>query len=276
MRTFSKAGIAGAGLIGGSIGIDLKKKRIARRVVAVGRHKGSLSIAKRKKAVDEGSRDPAVLEGCDLVILAAPVETIIKQAGLLKRHIPDDCIVMDVASTKETIVKKMSRIFPRFVGCHPLAGSEKRGIANARGGLFHKADCIITPVKATDAGALAAVKDLWVRLGAKPVIMDPSRHDRMLAYTSHLPHVMAFALIDALPAEYLARSPRSFRDMTRIAGSSPELWDDICMTNRANLGRSIGAFTGRMQAVRAAIRRGDKAALRRIMKRAHAKRSNIL
>lgn len=276
MRTFSKAGIAGAGLIGGSIGIDLKKKGIARHVVAVGRHEGSLAVAKRKKAIDTGSLNPEVLEGCDLVVLAAPVEAIIKQACLLKRHIPDDCIVIDVASTKEIIVKTMSRIFPRFVGCHPIAGSEKRGIANARAGLFHGANCIITPVKATDAGALAAVKDLWVRLGAKPVIMDPSRHDRMLAYTSHLPHVMAFALLDALPAAYLAQSPRSFRDMTRIAGSSPELWDDICMTNRANLARSIGAFTGRMQAVRSAIGRGDKAALRRIMKRAQTKRLNIL
>lgn len=276
MAVFKKAGIVGTGLIGGSIGLALRQKKLADEIVGTSRHDSSLIRARRMGAIDRGSRDLRILSGCDIVILAAPVQTILAQAGRIQKLVSQNCIVMDVASTKAAVVKKAGASLKRFVGCHPLAGSEKQGIAHARPDLFINAACIITPVKKTDTTALEAVRRLWVRLGAQPCMMGPAVHDRALAYASHLPHAIAFALLESIPAAYLAGSPQSLRDMTRIAGSGPEVWTDIFMTNRADLTDAIDAFMQRMKAFRSALSRGDTHSLRRIMARARAKKQRII
>ncbi|HQQ06738.1 MAG TPA: prephenate dehydrogenase/arogenate dehydrogenase family protein, partial [Candidatus Omnitrophota bacterium] len=132
MAVFKKAGIVGTGLIGGSIGLALRQKKLADEIVGTSRHDSSLIRARRMGAIDRGSRDLRILSGCDIVILAAPVQTILAQAGRIQELIPQNCIVMDVASTKAAVVKKAGASLKRFVGCHPLAGSEKQGIAHAR------------------------------------------------------------------------------------------------------------------------------------------------
>jgi len=276
MYMFAKVGIAGTGLVGGSLGQALKKKHLARTVVGTSRQPRSLLRARTVKAIDTGSTALDILAGCDLVILATPVETILGQIDRIRRIIPAGCIVIDVASTKEEVVARAGKRFAKFVGCHPLAGSEKRGIAHARPGLFEDATCIITPVKTTDRGALAAVIKLWKTLGSTPVILDPRTHDRALAYTSHLPHVIAFALMAATPRTYLPYAPQSYRDATRVASSTPELWDDIFATNKKNLIHSIDAFVILVNSIRAALKRDDFRALNRIMRAAQQKRQRIL
>jgi prephenate dehydrogenase len=276
MAIFSKAGVVGTGLVGGSLGLALKKKKICRQVVGVSRHAASIAAARKMKAIDSGSQDLNILKGCDLVILAGPVVTILDQMDRISRIVADDCVVMDVASTKELVVRKAAGYFGRFVGCHPLAGSEKRGIEFARADLFKNAACIITPVRATDKKALSMVRNMWKRLGSSIVTLDPGTHDRALAWMSHLPHAMAFALISAVPLEYLQYAPQSFRDMTRIAGSSPEIWGDIFITNRKNLLASIDAFIGRMNTMRSGIAAGGPGGLKRLLTAAQNKRHGSL
>ncbi|MFA5099361.1 MAG: prephenate dehydrogenase [Candidatus Omnitrophota bacterium] len=276
MAIFKKVGIVGTGLVGGSLGLALKKKHLARTVVGTSRQEATLARARALRAIDSGATDFDILKGCDLIVLAAPVETIIRDMEKIRRVITGDCIVIDVASTKEKVVAHASTRFARFVGCHPLAGSEKRGIAFARADLFANAPCIITPVKATNRAALSAVTRLWKALGSKPVILAPRTHDRALAYMSHLPHVIAFALMAATPRGYLSLAPQSFRDITRIAGSSPELWNDIFITNKKNIVHSIDAFFTRVRALRAALINNDSRALNRIMTAAQLKRQQSL
>jgi prephenate dehydrogenase len=184
--------------------------------------------------------------------------------------------VIDVASTKEQIVAKANKSFARFVGCHPLAGSEKRGIGFARADLFNGAACIITPVSSTDKTALALVREMWRKLGSGIITLDPHTHDSALAWISHLPHAMAFALISAVPKRYLAYAPQSFRDMTRIAGSGPDIWNDIFITNRKNLLDSIDMFVMHMEKIRSAIKHNDRRGLKLLMKAAQHKRLKSL
>jgi len=272
MAIFSKAGIVGTGLVGGSLGLALKKNKLADQVVGTSRHASSVSAAKKIRAIDAGSQNINILKGCDLVILAGPVETILGQMGRISRLVTDDCIVIDVASTKELVVKKANKCFARFVGCHPLAGSDKRGIAFARPDLFNKAACIITPVRSTDKAALTLIMNMWVKLGSDIITLDPGAHDRILAWMSHLPHAMAFALISAVPDRYLAYAPQSFRDMTRIAGSSPDIWEDVFTTNRRNLLDSIDVFVRQLIKVRSRIMQNDRRGLSRLLKAAQNKK----
>lgn len=269
---FTKVGIVGTGLVGGSLGQALKKKRLARSVVGTSRLPRSVARARALKAIDAGSTGLDILAGCDLIILATPVETIIAQMDKIKRIIRGDCIVIDVASTKEKVVAQANKRFARFVGCHPLAGSEKRGIDCARPELFKNAPCIITPVKETDRAALAEVIRLWKALGSTPVILDPRAHDLTLAFMSHLPHVIAFALTAATPGKYFTLAPQSYRDITRIASSNPGLWDDIFATNKKNILNSIDIFLTHVNSMRSALKKNDFRALNRIMRSAQQKR----
>jgi prephenate dehydrogenase len=276
MAIFSKAGIVGTGLIGGSIGLALKKFKLADQVVGTSRHAASISVARKMKAIDAGSLDLRVLKGCDLVILAGPVEIILKQMEAVSRLVADDCIVIDAASTKEQVVTAANKHFARFVGCHPLAGSEKRGIAFAVADLFKGATCVITPVRSTDKAALTLVMNMWMKLGSDIVTLDPGTHDRALAWMSHLPHAIAFALISSVPKQHLSYAPQSFRDMTRVAGSSPEVWDDIFITNRHNLLVSIDMFIGHLTKIRSKIARNDRRGLSSLLKSAQRKRQNFI
>jgi prephenate dehydrogenase len=276
MPLFTKVGIVGTGLVGGSLGQALKKKHLARAVVGTSRQPRTIVRARALKAIDSGSTRLDILAGCDLIILAAPVETIIKQIEEIRRIVSPGCIVIDVASTKEKVVAAAGKRFARFVGCHPLAGSEKRGIESARPDLFENAPCIITPVKKTERAALTAVIRLWKALGSTTVLLDPRTHDRALAYMSHLPHVIAFGLMAATPSKYLDLAPQSFRDITRIASSSPELWDDIFTTNNKNLVCSIDAFITLVKTIRAALISNDPRTLNRVMRAAQQKRQRFL
>jgi prephenate dehydrogenase len=227
MKRFDTVAIVGTGLIGGSIALAIKKKRLCRRVIGISLHKKSLVKALNLGAVDDASVSLDAIKDADLVILAMPISAILELAPKISRIVNKDCLVFDVASTKFNITKKLSGLFRSFVGAHPLAGSEKRGINFARADLFLNSLCILTPVRNTDTAALLKVKKLWSALGCKTVTMSPQNHDRILSFVSHLSHIAAFSLINSIPAGFLKFSTASLKDTTRIASSDPRLWCDI-------------------------------------------------
>lgn len=275
MRLFNKAAIVGAGLIGGSIAQAIKKKGLSDEVIGVSRHKKSLLWAKEIGAIDRGSQDLAIIKHSDLVILAAPVNAIISLAPKISKIISKECIVSDVGSTKEKIVKILEKIFPNYVGSHPLAGSEKRGIRNADAELLRGRLCLLTPTKNTNRQALNKISLLWREIGAKTISLSPKAHDKILSFTSHLPHIAAFSLIDVMPKEYLKFSSNGLRDTTRIAASESGLWIDILLSNAKNIIKSIEAFQNKLSLIKLAIQDKDEHKLSRILKQAKKKRDRL-
>ena len=272
MRLFNKVAIIGTGLIGGSMALDIKKKRLAHQIIGVSRHKNTLIRAIKGRVIDKGSQHLSVIQGADLVVLATPVNTILNLAATISQFIKKDCIVTDVGSTKQAIVSKLSNIFPNYVGSHPLAGSEKRGLTNAQADIFKDSLCILTPTKNTPPKVLKRIKDLWNQLGARVVVMNPDTHDRILSFVSHLPHSIAFSLISTVPDKYLKFAANGLKDTTRIALSDSRLWVDIFLSNRKNMLESIQSFQDKLSAVKSAIHKRNEKALIRILKKAKGKR----
>ena len=275
MPVFNKVAVVGTGLIGGSLAMALKRKKLARRIVGVSRHEETLRIAKKKSIIDSGSRDLNIVRDADLVILATPVDTILKSGRAIRGLIKDSCIVTDVGSTKQKIVRSLARIFPRFVGSHPLAGSEKRGIINADPRIFKGSVCLLTPVAGTDRSALKKIQRLWESLGARVVFISPERHDKALAFVSHLPHIAAFSLINSVPAEDLKFASGGLRDTTRIAASDPGIWADIFLSNRSNIIKAIGVWQRNAGLLKSAIAHQDRRRIAGILNQAKSKRSKL-
>ena len=272
MRLFNKVAIVGVGLIGGSIGQAIKKKGLAKEIVGVSRHKKTLLLAKKLRAIDKGSLNLNIIRGADLVILATPVDTIISLAARISPLVDKDCIVTDVGSTKQKIVSKLERIFPRYIGTHPLAGSEKRGIANAPCVRFEDSLCIFTPTKNTEKKAEGKLKRLWVKLGTRIVFLTPTTHDRILSFVSHLAHAVAFSLIASVPGQYLKFASGGLRSTTRVAASDTELWADIFLSNRKDIIRAVSIFQKHLSKIKSAINAKDKRLLIQILREAKAKK----
>lgn len=276
MSLFKRIAIVGTGLIGGSMALAIKKNRLAREVIGVSRHRKSLLLAKKMGGIDKWSQDLGIIKGADLVILATPVNTIINLAPKVAKIIGRDSIVSDVGSTKLEIALKLSKIFSNYVGSHPLAGSEKRGIAHASSAIFKNSLCILTPLKNTNSRALKKVKILWKKMGAGVVLLSPAMHDRILSFTSHLPHIIAFSLIDSVPGEFLKFASTSFKDATRIAASESELWTDIFFSNQKNILKAARIFKERLLEIESAIRKKDAKSLTRILRQAKNKRDSLI
>lgn len=272
MKLFNNVAIVGVGLIGGSIGLTLKKKSLCGQVIGVSSHESTVRIAKKMKAIDIGSRDLGIIKEADLVVLAAPVGVIMKLAPLIRRIIKRDCLVVDVGSTKEKIVFELEKLFPNYVGSHPLAGSELRGIKNARCGLFKGSTVLLTPTERTKRQALNKIKEFWVGLGARVFFISPALHDKALSFTSHLPHIAAFSLIGAIPEHFLKFSSGGLKDTSRIAASDVRLWEDIFLSNRENILASVRLFEERIAGIKSAIRKNDGARLRKLLTQARKKR----
>jgi prephenate dehydrogenase len=271
--------IVGLGLIGGSLGMALRRQRLAREVVGLSRSMANVARAKRRGAIDWGTTDPRRAVGdADLVVLAGPVDTIVPQGRRLARLMRPGRILTDVGSVKGRIVAGLDgRVSNRvaFVGAHPLAGSERRGIETADAGLFRNAVVILTPTARAPRHALTRVARLWRQLGCRVVTMSPQAHDRALAGMSHLPHLLAAGLVNAVaPARNSLAAP-SFLEMTRIAASDPDLWDDILLANRGEVLAAMGRFEREWRALRRAIGAGRRPALRRHLARAQALRLRL-
>ncbi|MFH1678254.1 MAG: prephenate dehydrogenase [Candidatus Omnitrophota bacterium] len=275
MKLFNKVTIIGVGLIGGSIGLAIKKRGLAGQVVGVSRHENTISSAIKKGAIDSGTLDICAVRDSGLIILAAPVHTIIKIGTDISCLIKPGTLVIDTGSTKRLVVKKLEKSIPGFIGAHPLAGSEKQGVTNADAGLFEGSLCVLTPTKKSSKIALNKIKKFWIELGANVVYLSPDKHDRLIAYVSHLPHIIAFSLIHSVPRSALFFASTGLKDTTRIAGSSDVLWRDIFLTNSKNILASLNKFTSSLDMIKSAVMRGDQKKLNRILRQARLKRENI-
>ena len=272
---FKKVAIVGTGLIGGSLALAIKEVKLAECVVGISRQQKNLNLAKKIGAIDKGSLSLDILKDADLVVLATPISVILNLAPKIAQIIQKNCIVTDVASTKEEIAGVLEKIFTHYVGTHPLAGSEKRSIANAAANLFHGSACIITSTKKTDKIAFKKVESLWNKIGAKTMALSPSTHDKILSITSHLPHIAAFSLIKAVPDDYLKLSSGGLKDTTRIAGSDSEIWVDIFLSNQKNILQAIGVFEKNIKEIKSAIQRKDKVRLAKILRDSKLKREKL-
>jgi prephenate dehydrogenase len=272
----------GLGLIGGSLALAAREAKVADAILGVERDPAHRDAAERLGLADEVAADLGVLAKADLVVLAVPVCAI---AGLLPeiaRAVPSGAVVTDVGSVKAAIQAAGEAAFPdgRFVAGHPIAGRERSGPAAARPDLFAGATCILTPAGATRPAARAAVEGLWRAAGCRVLCMDAGWHDEVFAAVSHLPHLVAYALMDAVlgmerGAERIAFSAGGLRDFTRVAASHPEMWRDIFCMNREPLLRAVAAYREALDRLEAAIRAEDGAALLRRLGRARLAREEI-
>lgn len=244
---FQNVAILGLGLMGGSIALDLKKRKLAARVTGYNRSAPSRRSAIKRKACDLVSADPIeAVRDADLVILATPVRSIPSLMKQIAKHLKSGSTVTDVGSTKERIVSEIKKILPKnvsFVGGHPIAGTEKTGMVSAQEGLFEGRWWIFTPTGVADKKPAAKLRQWAQALGAKPVLMSPKEHDEILAAISHLPHMLAYGLVHAAmglqKGRALKLSGSSFRDVTRIAASSAQMWTDIGLDNHRAILRMI-------------------------------------
>ena len=278
MPRFNQITIVGLGLIGGSLGMAIRRKRLARRVVGLSRTPATIRRAARVGAIDNGTTDARdAVRAAGLVILATPVDLIVRDARRLSPWMRPGSIVSDVGSTKAAITRALGAL-PHgvaFVGAHPLAGSEKRGIDAAEPMLFDGSVCILTPTRGTDARALAAVRRLWQAVTRRVVTMSPERHDRLLAAVSHLPHLLAFSLVGATPTAALPLAPRSFLEATRVAKSDPDLWDDILLSNRDAVLAGMARFDARWRQFRRALTARDRRRLGHLLRHAQTIRQTL-
>lgn len=272
--------IIGVGLIGGSVGLAIKANDPDVRIAGVGRRQSSLDAALRAGTIDTAHLDPAEAVGeSDLVILATPVGAFEKHlraiAGALKRS----AIVTDVGSTKAAVVRAAERVLGRggpFVGSHPMAGSEHKGVAYARADLFAGATCIVTPTAHTPPGATRRVQKLWQDLGMCTLQMTPGAHDRATARVSHLPHAVASLLMMTAKSQDFAVAATGFRDATRLAGGDPEMWRDIFMTNRQAILAAIDAFDESLMQLRDLLALGDAPGVEKLLAAAKKRREKTI
>lgn len=279
---FKKVSILGVGLIGASFALAVKKRGLCGSVTGFGRNESNLVKAKDRGVIDSFDLDPVKASAdSDLVLFAMHAgsfrETAKRIAGSLKKG----TIVTDVGSVKGSLVREMEDIVSpdaSFVGAHPIAGGEKSGIETADAELFKGRRCIITPTGKTDKAAMEMLVSLWQSLGAEVVTMSPEEHDRVLGAVSHLPHILAYEMVNAaaeIDESFLKYSGTGFRDITRIASSSPELWRDVCMLNRENLIHFIDVFMRRIEAVRGYMVSADADALEEEFRKAKTLRDGL-
>ena len=283
---FEKVVIVGPGLIGGSLGMALRHAGRARRIVGVGHRQSSLDKARKQQAIDEGTLDAVeAVADADLVVLATRVGKIIEIAGRVVPRMKRGAILTDVGSVKEAICNAVERALAssgrsdiRFVGGHPLAGSEQRGIDAATRDLFQGALCLLTPDARTDPrrAGLAEVRAMWQAVGCRVRELPPDEHDRLLAEISHVPHAVAACLIEAASEEALELAASGFMDTTRVASGEPELWLDICMANRLELVASLRRLAAEVTAFAGDLDAANAKAILERLKSAKARRDRHL
>ena len=265
--------IVGVGLIGGSIGLALQARRLAGRVIGIGRSAASLAAARRAKVVTETAVDLAAAAAeADLVVVATDVGTITTLLDRIDEAVRPGTLITDAGSTKASIVagweRRRKRRRSRFVGSHPLAGSHRRGPEASDPELFVGRVVVVTPAAATPAKDVEDTAAFWSALGATVFVMAPREHDRLLAATSHAPHVVAAAIAAATPPAAFPFAATGWRDTTRIAAGDAELWADILLDNSSSLAAALRRITAASERVLAAVEAGDRRRLVTLLSRA--------
>ncbi|MBN2584951.1 MAG: prephenate dehydrogenase/arogenate dehydrogenase family protein [Planctomycetes bacterium] len=277
---FKQISIIGVGLLGGSLGMAAKRLGLAGTVVGIGHRDSTLKQAVACGAIDRYTVSPAEgVRGSDLVVLATPVGLFGRLMQEAAGSLADGCLITDVGSTKRAVLEAVVPHVPagcRFVGSHPLAGSEDRGIDAASVDLYEDALVLVVPTPRSDAASVAAVEQFWRALGSRTRQMDAETHDRLLARTSHLPHLVAAALVDSLSPEAESLAATGFLDTTRIASGDAAMWRDIFMTNRDELLASIEAFEAAVAAMKQALADGDAETVQSLLEQAKRRRDRML
>ncbi len=280
----NRVAILGLGLIGGSLALALKRAAAVSEIVAWGRDQQRLDKAVEMGIVDRATTDmSAAIAGADVIVIATPLGTMSAVFDQLVPVLPSDVIITDVGSAKVRLIElarsRLNEQFCRFVPAHPVAGAEHSGFEAATVDLYEKRRVVLTPVSATDATAIQLVKELWQCCGAELVIMDAQAHDDVLALTSHLPHAVAYLLVDLL-VQQGGQDARQFAaggfyDITRIASSSPEMWRDIFNDNSDSVVKLLDHYIDGLSAFKQAIADGDDEALMQVMQRAKSARDDL-
>jgi prephenate dehydrogenase len=279
---FRKITIIGVGLLGGSIGLAARRRRLAREIAGFVRRPASLKDCEKTGVVDYATTDLlAAVSNADLVILCTPLSQmrprVLEMLPALKRG----AIVTDVGSVKTSVVRELESLIQKsgahFVGSHPMAGAEKTGVLAARADLFENAVCVVTPANKTNAAAVREVEAFWQSLGARTLRLAPEQHDALVSRSSHLPHIVAAALASYVldpkhPKPQSALCANGFRDTTRIASGSPEMWRDIALANRKNLSRSVDAFVAELKKFQSTLKTGNAKSLEKNFAMAKSRR----
>ncbi|AGY91692.1 hypothetical protein SPICUR_03495 [Spiribacter curvatus] len=263
--------LVGVGLIAGSLGLALKRAGSVEMITGLGRDAGRLAQAQALGAIDHFTTDPGqALEGADLVVLGVPLGATAAVLRDLRPYLHDDLVMTDVGSAKRCVVDDTETVLgaapPGFVPGHPIAGTEHSGVEAAFPSLFEGRRVILTPLASAHREAIAAVEWLWRQAGAEVTTMSVAHHDRMLAITSHLPHLLAFGLVDMLAREpdheeILGYAAGGFRDFTRIASSDPVMWRDICLGNREAVLEALGRYRRDLEELAERVEAADGAGL---------------
>ena len=265
---FRKIAIIGVGLLGGSIGLAARKFRLAGEVAGFVRREKTIIDCEKAGALDYATTDLlATVSNADLIILCTPLAQMHSLAEQLLPALKRGAIVTDVGSVKAGVVRELESVVAKagahFVGSHPMAGAEKTGVAAARVDLFENAACVLTPTKRSNRVAVRKLERFWESLGARVLKLPPEQHDLFVSRTSHLPHVVAAALVNLVlgPSQPKGQSQlcaTGFRDTTRIASGSPEMWRDISLANRKHVARSITAFISELQKFERVLKKNDE------------------
>jgi len=279
MKALGSVAIIGVGLIGGSVGLALRQRNLAERVVGIGRRQESLRIARRVGAVTTTTVDLAKgVADCDLVVVCTPVGHVVEHVRQAAQNCRPGTLITDAGSTKQAIVEALDDGLPnqcRFLGSHPLAGGDRSGPSHANANLFEGRVAILTPTRNTRAEDFDALEAFWSGLGSMVIQMPPDEHDRALAVTSHLPHAVAAVLATMVPETSFRLTGAGFQETTRIAGGDPELWKQIFLMNRPNLLAALEQYESRLKALHEALRDGDPAKIQEILTRAKNHRNAL-
>ena len=282
---FHRLLIVGVGLIGGSLGLAARQRGLVGEVIGFGRTESNLKIALERGCIDAYTFDPAeAAQRTDLLLFAVPVAATRRVMEQFIPYLPPGCIITDAGSVKERVVTVLEEILPPSlpcVGAHPIAGTEQAGAAAAFASLFEKRLCVLTPTPTTDPVALARVRDLWQTVGMRVEEMDMRVHDQVLARVSHLPHVIAFSVMNAVLAhplsgvDALAYAGSAFHDLSRVAASPVEMWRDICLENRRALLAAVTEFETALADFKSAIAEADGQTLAEAVAAARTERQRL-
>jgi len=281
----NRLAIIGVGLIGGSLARALRSKKVCKSVIGYGRNRNNLKKAIELNVIDEFSEDiNRVVKNADVVVLATPLATNESLFNAMRDSLSNDVVITDVGSVKGSVVNaarnSLGDLLPRFVPGHPIAGNEKSGVEASFAELFDAHRVILTPLPETNVRAINLITQMWEVTGAEVVHLDVEHHDAILAATSHLPHLLAYALVDCLASmqdrnEIFKFAAGGFADFSRIASSHPQMWHDICFSNGKQLLSTVNKFSDHLNSIKKAIEDKDSEALLTIFTRAKQERDKF-
>jgi prephenate dehydrogenase len=287
MKLFGKMAVIGVGLLGASLAKACKERGLVEEIVGYGRNRENLEKAKTLNIIDHCPADlDEAVRDADLIVLCTPVSTIVPLIQNLISQVKPGTLITDVGSVKDPVVRGADKVVPEgifFIGSHPIAGGENSGLEASTANLYQDAKCIVTPTEKTDQTALEQINALWQAVGMKVISLTTDEHDFIFGAVSHLPHIVAYALMNTLGAlktpenrDVTAFSGAGLKDITRIASSDPIMWRDICLSNRNHSLDLIDRFQSKLEEIRSTIEKGDGQELKKEFVIANKYRLNVI